>query len=320
MKIFFRLLFAFLSLLTGALFLYSSYTKTYPIQHFEYTIVEYLHLPWLLAAIAARLLIGLEGGLGSLIILHLFGRNKWVLKVSFGLTVLFSIYLIALWAIAGNNINCGCFGDAIWMSPSASLIKNSLLLLVIGILIRYHYGIPARWASITAIVLLPAGMVLPLILFPIPAGQPTWLRTDRYKIDLSDVYREMKKDTVLSKFPDPKTTDIHETDLSQGKHIIAFVSPGCGHCKIAAYKMHLMKEHNPALPFFLVIGGTKSDLTEFWQKTKAQNIPHTRLNGDSFMQYTGGIFPLIIWVNDGWVEAKADYNTLTQKEIEEWIK
>jgi hypothetical protein len=81
-----------------------------------------------------------------------------------------------------------------------------------------------------------------------------------------------------------------------------------------------MKLRNPNLPIFMVIGGTKGDLTDFWNKTHAQNIPYVRLDGETFMQYTGGIFPLIVWVNNSWVEAKANYNTLNQDEIEKWLK
>jgi hypothetical protein len=83
--------------------------------------------------------------------------------------------------------------------------------------------------------------------------------------------------------------------------------------------MHLMKQSNPAIPFYMVIGG-KSELTEFWKASKAQNLPYTRLAREPFLQFTGGVFPLIIWVNDGWVEANADYNTLTQSQIEQWLK
>ncbi|MES2704585.1 MAG: MauE/DoxX family redox-associated membrane protein [Bacteroidota bacterium] len=306
----------FLSILTGALFLYSAYTKIDPIQPFEYTLVEYLHLPWTLAALSARLIIGIEAALGVLMVLHLFGRNKWVLKFAFALTIAFSIYLITLWITVGNDVNCGCFGDAIWMSPSTSLIKNSGLLLVLAVLIRLHEGLKLKKASIIATCMVIAALTLPFILSPLAAAKPTWLRNDRYKIGLQDIYHDMNLGVPPADFTD---TIAARPDLAKGKHILAFLSSTCQHCRIAAYKMHIMKEKNPALPFLLIIGGTKSDLTDFWKGTKAQNVPFTRLNSESFMQHTGGRFPLIIWINDGWVEAKADYNTLNQGAIENWL-
>lgn len=305
-----RILLIACAVLTGATFLYSAYTKSFPIQPFEYTLVEFLHLPWLPAAIAARLLIGLEAALGLLMVLHLFGSKKWVLKLAIALLIIFSIYLTALWAIVGNNINCGCFGDAIWMSPAASLIKNGVLLLLTGLLLPFHRGISFRWGKQVTIVLFFTAMALPFVVLAIPAGKPSWLRKDRYKIDLTAMYA----DTTATPHRKPAA------NMGRGKYIVAFVSPSCPHCRIAVRKMHLMKVSNPTLPFFLVIGGTESPLNDFWKQTNAQDIPYMRLSATPFMKYTGGIFPTILWLNDGWVDAKADYNTLTQQGIEEWLK
>ena len=74
-----RILLIILSIATGAVFLYSAYTKLIPIEAFEYTIVEFVHIPLKIAAIVARFFIGLEISLGSLIVLHLWGKGKWVL-------------------------------------------------------------------------------------------------------------------------------------------------------------------------------------------------------------------------------------------------
>jgi hypothetical protein len=303
MRYFLRFLFIFLSLLTGATFLYSAYTKTDPIQPFEYTMVEYLHMPWLLAAVAARFFIGLEAALGALIALHLFGKNKWVLKTALALLAIFSVYLVALWAREGNNINCGCFGDYIWMSPAASLVKNLVIMLVIWLLMRFHSGFAGKWPNYGSWGVLAVLIILPFFLYYIPMEHPSWLKKDKYHVDLTPLYSGNKQPTV---------------DLSKGKHIIAFVSASCPHCHIAAYKMHVMKKSNPNIPFFLVIGGA-AELSEFWKKTKADNIPYSRLAKEPFLDFTGGRFPLILWVNNGWVEANANYNTLNQGQIEQWM-
>jgi len=300
-----RIIFVVLSLVSGAVFLYSAYTKLYPIQTFEYTIVEYVHLPWKLAAITARFLIGLEAGLGSLLILNLYGKKKWVLTASFSLLLIFSAYLIYLWTTAGNNINCGCFGDAIWMSPSASLLKNLGLLIILAILLRYHRGLVFRRSNILALGLLFVAFTSIFIAFYIPFEQPNWLRKDKYKMDFSPLYKA-------------KNADIPAADLTKGKHIVAFLSQSCPHCRLTAYKMHLMKVQDTTLPFFMIIGGT-SDLSDFWKTTKAQNIAYTRLDKDNFLKYTGGIFPLIVLVNNGWIEAKTNYVTLDQAELEHWV-
>ena len=320
MRLVIKYLLVFLSVVVGATFMYSAYTKILPIAPFEYTMVEYLHLPWLLAAVAARFFVGLEAALGGLMILHFFGDKKWVPKTAFLLLILFSIYLVALWAVAGNNLNCGCFGDAIWMSPSTSLIKNAVLLLFIGLVIRFHKGFNYKWVNATALSLFACTIILPFILFAIQAGEPSWLRKDRYKADFTRLYHPVDVDSATAAqaalVPYPATPTI---DLATGKHIVAFLSPSCPHCRIAARKMHLMKQSNPALPFFIVIGGLTTDLKDFWKESSAESIPYMRLDREPFLSFTGGVFPLIIWVNDGWVEAKSTYNTMNQGEIEKWL-
>lgn len=286
-----------LSVATGALFLYSAYTKLFPtIQAFEYNMAGQMHLHYLTAAITARFFIGLEAGLGSLILLHIFGKNNWVLKAAFLLVTIFSIYLVWLWIKAGNDVNCGCFGDAIWMRPSTSLIKNALLLITIGLLIRYHKGFSFPWSNTVPAIHILLVLVLAYLLFPV---------FTHYKLSFTAIYADQKY--------------APGEDLTKGKHIIAFLSRSCMHCRKAALKMHKMKENNPSIPFYFIIGGTESDLTDFWKYSNAEDIPHTRLAEKPFNDYTGGEFPQIIWVNNGWVEANTTYPELDQKVIEEWM-
>lgn len=260
--------------------------------------VEFTHLPLIVAKIASRFFISIEAALGSLILLHLFGKNKWVLKSAFVLLAVFSIYLIWLWNKAGNQVNCGCFGDAIWMTPSTSLLKNILLLIVIYILIRYHKGFNYKWTSIITPIYLIGIVALCYIISPVYAI---------YKIDLTALYTSDKNLAPA-------------IDLTKGKHIIAFLNPQCMHCRKAALKMHLMKQNNPALPFYLIIGGTTSNLTDFWNASQAQDIPWTRLAQAPFSKYTGNVFPQIFWINNSWVEENTEYPDLDQKAIEKWMK
>jgi len=294
----YRFLLVLLSVATGALFLYSAYTKFFPIQAFEYTMVEFIHIPMIVAKIAARFFIGLEAALGGLMVLHFLGKNNWPLKAAFALVTLFSLYLIYLWATAGNNVNCGCFGDAIWMSPSASLIKNAGLLIALTILIRYHKGFQWQWTKVSGPIILLCTITLPYFISPI---------VTRYKIDLSPLYAV-------------DSTDKPTIDLTKGKYIIAFLNPQCMHCRKAGLKMHTMHQKYPSLPFYLIIGGTVSDLTGFWKDSQAEDLPHSRLAAAPFKKITGDVYPQIYWVDNGWVEENTPYPDLDAKAIERWEK
>ena len=309
MPLFRKISLVILSVLTGALFLYSGFTKTYSIEGFErfqYTIVEYVNFPWSLAVHSARILVGMEFALGALMVAHLFGHRKWVLKAAMLLLLAFSIYLVYLWAAVGNDINCGCFGDKIWMSPASSLIKNIVLLLVLALLHKYHTGLTFNWAKWTAVLLFIALTVSPYFYYPMPPNQPAWLQKDKYRIDLEALYT-------------PGKADAPKADLSEGKHVVAFVSLTCPHCKIAAYKMHIMKEKNPSLPFHIVYAGSKKYLRQYWKETNARNIPHTRLTADEFTAVAGYSWPAIFMINNGMVEAKIDYVSMNQVTIEQWL-
>ncbi len=295
------------SIITGCLFLYSAYTKVIPIQLFEYTIVDYLPVSWVTAAFATRIFIGLETALGLLIILKFYGKNKWILKTAFLLITLFSIYLFYLLATVGNNVNCGCFGDSVRMTPIEALIKNGFLLISLFLLIKYSNLWLQKWAKLIVPDVFFIILLLPFILFGFPDNQPDWLRNKKYQMNLSEIsYIETQQPNQVLK-------------QTEDKYIVAFLSPTCPHCKMAAYKMHLMHKKNPKLPFYFIIGGTKSDLSDFWNKSKASDIPYSRMERDPFLFYTHGSFPLIVFINKGWVVATAEYANLDQQIIEEWL-
>ena len=149
-------------------------------------------------------------------------------------------------------------------------------------------------------------LFLPLLCIPLPRQQPCWLKREKAIIDISKIYL-------------PENEKIPNIDLKNGKHILAFLSPNCPHCKLAAYKMHLMKLKYPNFPFFIVIGGTKSNLDDFWLKTKAQNLDWSRMDKNLFMQITGGKFPLILWIENGTIVANCEYVDLDQSTIENWL-
>ena len=296
----------FLSAIVGCIFLYSAFTKSFPVEPFEYTLAESLHLPWFWAAIGARFLTGLEAGLGLLLMVNLTGSKKWVLKKAFALLIIFSVYITYIWVRFGSKVNCGCFGDAIWMTPLVSLVKNAILLFIIAFLLRFAGTWKWKRSAITAYVVLLMAIALPFILIPMPQGKPDWVKTGGYSIDLS-LLRPSGSDTAIA-------------DLSKGKHIVAFLSQRCPHCRLAAYKMHVMKQNNPGLPLFMVIAGVKTtDLSGFFKETRAINIPYALADQQLFMSYTAGVYPQILWINNGTVEAKSDYANLDQAAIEQWL-
>jgi len=109
-------------------------------------------------------------------------------------------------------------------------------------------------------------------------------------------------------------------DLREGKHVLAFLSLSCPHCKIAAKKFRLIKKDNPALPIYFVLNGQKTNYQEFIKETRADNIPSSFALGKAFVKLSTAHLPRIYYLDNGIVKKKVDYFELNQYHIEDWIR
>ena len=129
---------------------------------------------------------------------------------------------------------------------------------------------------------------------------------NNYKVELDTLYAGASLNVP------PKT-------LSKGKHVIAFMSLTCPHCRIAAKKIRIINERNPELSFYFVLNGEEKDLIDFYEDTHTQNIPHCILNGRGFIYLAGMRMPRIILVNNSTVEHEVNYFELNQDDLETWF-
>lgn len=302
-----KILLTTLSAALGVFFVFSAYSKTEPVQYFEYIINSQLHLSHAVSAILARFVIGLEAALGLLLLISINGYRRWVPKLSLLLLVLFSLHLIYLWASQGNDVNCGCMGSIAPMSPAVSLLKNAGLIAGMAVLLRWHKpndGAVLNIASFPVALIITA---LPFFLFPMK---------QQLSLPLSKLYSQdqAEKPTV---------------ELRKGKHVLCFMSLTCNHCRDAAGKLQKMKENNPSLPLYIIFPGvqdsTHADLLEdFMKETGARNIPHHFMEQKDFVDLlklsgNDGV-PTIFWMQDTTIIRKVTIPELNQKETEQWLK
>jgi uncharacterized membrane protein YphA (DoxX/SURF4 family) len=304
-----KILLALLCILTGYVFIYSGYTKLYPIEPFEYTFVDIGIVNWQLAPFVARLLIGLEFLIGSLLILHL-NLQKITYKLGISILLIFCVYLVLLMTFSGNKGNCGCFGTHIIMTPLQALIKNIIMLIVFIVLYKYHRGFELTQKR-KYFLLLPllASFSLPFILNPVALDySKAYLNKpeNNFKLELDSLYSNAKL-----------TSPPHS--LSQGKHIIAFMSLTCPHCRIAANKIRVIHERNQTIPFYFVLNGQEKNLKPFFENTHVEDMPYCMLLGKSFISLAGTSLPTIYLINNSVVEHDINYIDMDQKEIEKWL-
>jgi hypothetical protein len=296
------------SIILGIIFLLSAYTKLYPIEPFEYTFVELGIGGWTSSIFIARLFIGLEFACGLLLIGNLL-LKRFTIPLVATVLIFFCVYLLFEIAVFGNSGNCGCFGNYFQFTPLQAILKNIIMLLALAYVYYFHQPLNFCGMKILLAFILIGSLIIPFVLNPVDlqVSHQSYTGDVNYKLPLDILY------TSKQNAP-PKI------DLRKGKHIIAFLSLTCPHCRVAAKKLHVMKVKNPSLPIYMVLNGKSQHLKEFFDDTRAANIEWSQFNGaKEFIQMAGLNLPVIDWVNNSIVVRKSTYFTLNQSDIESWL-
>ena len=299
-----------LSIAMGALFLFSGYSKLYPVEPFEYTFIDLGVANWMTAPFIARAMVGLEFFCGILLILH-FQMRRFTLPMVVGLLLFFCVYLAMVIAVKGNKGNCGCFGEMLSMTPLQAIIKNIGLLLLCMLIYMMTYPFKFPFAKWIGAVILIISMALPFILNTVDLENSKNLQpaSANYRLPLELLYASKKAVNLPPKI-----------DLRQGKHIIAYLSLTCPHCRIAAQKIHVLHKKNPAIPFYLILNGKMEAYQPYVETYGLEDIPHQIFFGpEEYTKMSGPSLPQILWVNNSIVERKSSYMNLGQQGIEEWL-
>ncbi|MEI8280098.1 MAG: hypothetical protein WCG87_10065, partial [Bacteroidota bacterium] len=221
------------------------------------------------------------------------------------LLTLLTGYLILLIIQQGNTGSCGCFGNWIYMKPLHAIWKN-LIMIAATIILIFIYPFKEykgqEWISVIAAM---AALVVPFIIYPIPQNSQPEIANQA--IDLSPLYR------VDSTKP--------SVELRTGKHIIAFMSLTCPHCKKAAYLLQSIHHKHPEIPMFFVLSGLPEQEGDFFIATHAQDVPHIRFHGaEDFIRMAGSYVPAIYWVDNSIITRKSNYYQLDPQLMSTWLK
>lgn len=299
-----------LSILLGAVFVFSAYTKLYPIQSFEYTFIDIGVANWMTAPFIARGMIGLEFFCGILLILN-FQLKRFTIPLVTSILVIFCVYLLLVIQVKGNQGNCGCFGEYFAMTPLQAIFKNIGLLIIC--LVIYLLTVPFKFPAVnySGILCLTVGLVLPFILNRVDLENSKDLRPESVNYHLPlDILYQSKNPVNLP----PKV------ELRHGKYIIAYLSLTCPHCRIAAQKIHVLHKVDPSIPFYLVFNGKRELYQPYIETYGLSDIPHQIFFGpEEYVKMSGTALPEILWVNNSIVEKKGSYMDLTQEEIKKWL-
>lgn len=293
-----------LLLLLAAVFFYSAISKLFSLDVFTWTFMDMGIKSTMFASVIAHLFIGLEFLIGLFLLFHIYLKQV-TYPLTVGLLVLFTAYLVFLIISQGNTGSCGCFGDWIYMKPLTAIWKNLAMIAATVVLIYIYPVKPYKAQEWISAVLAMIAIVIPFILFPLETQNQPEVTSE--PIELQLLYKPG--------FQNPPQ------ELKTGKHIIAFMSLTCPHCKKAAYLLHIIQNNHPDFPIFLVLNGHPSNEKQFFDETHAQHIPHILYrNTDDFIKLAGPGVPAIYWVNNGIIERKSNYYQLDPEYMQKWLK
>lgn len=288
-----RIIGTILLLALAATFIYSAYSKIYSdnaFDNFQWTFLDIGISSIVVAGIIARLMIGLELFLALLLLGHVFLR-KFTYKAVIAILCVFIIYLLIVLAKQGNTGNCGCFGDKLAMKPLTAIWKN-VIMIAVTVLLMFIYPVrPYKFQEYVFLFLLLVAFSTPFLMNNLYMGTAPEKVSEHINLDLLYKY-------------DPKP----DVDLRTGKHIIAFMSLTCPHCKKAAYLLQIIHREHPEIPIYIVLDGHPSQQKAFFDETHAEQVPHLLYrHTDEFIALAGPGVPAIYWVNNGNIEYKSKY-------------
>ena len=266
-------------IIIAGLFLVSAYGKIYPdpsaygtISMFEVKQLYPLGFNTELAKIFSRSLIGIEFGLG-LLLLFPFDLKKWVIPSVILMLGVFVVHLSIQMAVSGNKGNCGCFGALLPMTPLEAILKN---VLSIGLLLilwkRNGAQLPEKsniWFLTTVLslcmllmfIFIPTYKAATVVQTPTPVvEQATAINTAtdvsqtqdpkalKTPVVVADTAGKVKKPKDLGPKPKKSGYEKYFANINEGKKLLCFFAPSCDHCRATAKQLVAMKNSIPDFP------------------------------------------------------------------------
>ncbi len=191
------------------------------------------------------------------------------------------------------------------MNPLQAIWKN-LAMIGATVVLIYIYPIkPYKNQELAAALVAMVALIAPFVATPLDfEHQPKEVGRS---IDLAPLYAPGQKQPYV--------------DLRKGKHIVAFMSLTCPHCKKAAYLLHVIKRSHPEYPIYLVLSGTPDQQPGFFKESKAGSVPHLLFEDHAtFRDMAGEYVPAIFWINNSTIEKESNYYQLDPAYIGKWLK
>lgn len=190
-----------------------------------------------------------------------------------------------------------------------------LVMLCVGILASMPFY--NRWYVTAILILTP--IVTTFILTP----PDNWFYRDsdeRYDEEL--FYQQIapsgiEQDSVSA----PQLTTF---GLDKGRNVVAFFSPKCGYCKLAAEKISTIASRynldGERITYIFPIISDTASYGRFYEKSRSPHYREARIDKELFIRITRASFPIVLLVEDGKTVASFAYRNIDEKMIKDFLE
>ena len=291
-------------MLLGVFFIVSAVSKLLGIDQFEIYIFSYNLLSLNLSFLAARLVIVAEILIGIGLISNVFKRL--VDLCSLILLTGFTLFLGYAFLV-GRTDSCQCMGPLMEIDPANSIIKNAVLFIV---LVFAMGATPWRWS--------PKWYVwIPIVIAPF-ATVFSISAPDNWLYGPSEEYFNQER---LDKANAPQGV-LHPLRLSQGRHVVAFLTPGCQFCRMTDEKLsHICRRNDlDSTAITYLMPKPDSTLADLTPDTSTFSRPAYQIDLETYARITYGQRPIVFLIDNGTVVTTCHYRNIDERQITDFIQ
>lgn len=284
----------------GVIFCLSAVAKLVAIDDFELYVYSFGWLPLNVSYVAARLCIGWELVLGALL---MAGWRKKTMRLATLLTLVAFSLLLCYLALVGRNESCECMGKLVEMSPTVSLLKNAVLIMLVLLGVRGKGEMRdekgemrkekdvlkgERWKVVVAFVV---GLMLLALPFVVSVPDSWGFGPNREPYGETALKEATEGDGALLRM-----------GLGEGRKLVVFVTPKCPYCKLARKKIDGMKHRH--------------DLKE----GSVVYVEPTDIGEEVWLGITYGSRPMLLLMENQEVKATYHLRNVDEDEIVDFLK
>lgn len=288
-----------LPILLGLTFIVSGIAKLLSIELFELFLYSFKLVSFNLAALAARVFIGMELVVGLAFLMRF--KTKTVSYFTLILLFFFTVFLFYL-ELSNSKEDCHCFGNLLQLSNTWSIVKNVVMAGMTLLVLKSDLPDFKRLGKTITLSILALGFVATFVIKP-----PDFIYKKRAK---GASYCE----PCMEKFLDKQA-------LNKRKLVVCFFSPQCKYCRMAAKKMTTIAEiANNQTDVVYVFWDNLKGKTEFIQEANASSIQQITMGVLEFISLTKGEMPLIVLSDKGKIQQTYRYDEMKEREIIQFLQ